>query len=223
MGGRHQILLVDPETIVRHAIKNMIGQLDEFSVVAEADDVPSAVSVVSERSAPKIDIILSEIALPGKSGIELAHELIRAGYRTHFVALSRVSALEVVKQAFLSGFDGYILKNGNPSDIGDALQCVVENRKYVPPQVRDLTAVPEKFFDIESSIDLFDPLRVLSPREREIFHLLARGMQNAVIAKKLYISRRTVETHRARIIEKLQLSSSGELIHYAFKHGLTTG
>ena len=109
----------------------------------------------------------------------------------------------MIKQALLSGAQGYILKSGEFEDLREALVATSGERVFVPPQTSSQTEIPLNYYDIANAEEPNDPLSPLSPREREIFHLLAIGLQNSGIAKKLFISPRTVETHRARIIQKL--------------------
>ena len=212
------VLLVEPETLVRFAIKRLIDSLDGFHVEAEAGSVSDAVKQI-EKSEP--ELIVTEIALPGPSGLELLLELERRNMsKPQVLILSQVDSIDLVRQALLAGAKGYVLKSSSFETFVDGLKSASLNRRYFPSEMEEQLQLDDNTYELRK-IRENDPLGPLSPREREIFHLLANGLQNNGIAKKLYISPRTVETHRARIVRKLELSSNGELIRFAIKHGLS--
>lgn len=216
---KRTILLVDSEVLVRYALSQLINSFGNYEVVAEAENTDSALAALEEH---RPDILLTEIALPGPSGLELLLEMQRrkmTGVKT--LVLSQVTSANMVTQALLAGAQGYILKCGSPEELCEGLEVTLTNKRYLPPQIAHLASVPEGGYELGARSKPNDPLEPLSPREREIFHLLANGLQNTVIAQKLFISPRTVETHRARIVRKLGLNSNGELIRFAIKHGLT--
>lgn len=212
------ILLVDSENLVREGIARIISSFSGYKVVAHAKDVSQAISKIEET---KPQILLSEIALNGASGLELLLELQRRKL-SHLKAiiLSQVNSTDMVKQALLAGAAGYIFKSCEVNDLKDALDTSLTNKRYLPSQLVGLLNIRSPSFELSGKMQINDPLHELSTREREIFHLLARGLQNTVIAQKLFISPRTVETHRARIVRKLKIVSNGELIRFAIKHGL---
>lgn len=167
-------------------------------------------------------LVITEVALRGPSGLEFLLELQRRKLnRVKPMVLSQVEAPDMVKQAFLAGAQGYIFKSSDFENLTTALDTVAANRRYIPRELAHLADLPEAGYELGGKTRPNDPLSPLSAREREIFHLLANGLQNTVIAKKLFISPRTVETHRARVVRKLGLTSNGELIRFAVKHGLT--
>ena len=218
---RHSIsvLLVDPESLVRFAIKKLIDSLGRFHVSWESGSMEDAIRQVEEHDPA---FVITEVALRGPSGLELLLELQRRKLnRVKPVVLSQVEAADMVKQAFLAGAHGYIFKSSDFDNLTLALDTVASNRRYIPQELAHLADLPEAGYELGSKARPNDPLSPLSAREREIFHLLANGLQNTVIAKKLFISPRTVETHRARVVRKLGLTSNGELIRFAVKHGLT--
>ncbi|MCB0333260.1 MAG: response regulator transcription factor, partial [Bdellovibrionales bacterium] len=130
-----------------------------------------------------------------------------------------------VLQAFAAGAQAYLFKNSSPDEFLSALKAMENGEFYLPNQLGDLSSEIQELAGSSNShgkLDLHDPLSQLSKREREVFYLLADGMPNRVIAKKLYISPRTVETHRARVIKKLGFSSTADLIRYALRNNLLT-
>lgn len=216
---RISVMLVEPENLVRIAMARVIDEIGSFHVSAQAGDVPEALSLLEEQPS---DVLITEIALEGPSGIELLLELKRRKLsKIRAIVLSQVDSADMVRQALLAGAQGYILKSCSLEELRQGLQAALTNRRFLPSALAHLGDIDENTFELGGRSKPNDPLANLSPREREIFHLLANGLQNTVIAKKLFISPRTVETHRARIVRKLELTSNGELIRFAIKHGLT--
>ncbi len=215
---RH-LLLVDAETLVRSAIAQVIISSSSFKVVEEAGNLAEALAKLEEGN---IKVVITEIALPGPSGLELINEITRRKLKVQSLVLSRIDSLDVVRQVLMAGAQGYFLKSDSIEDFIEGLNGLQTSRKILSTSIAGLVNIPANFYEISEDRSITDPLYPLSPREREIFYLLATGLRNSTIAKQLYISSRTVETHRARIVRKLKLDSNGELIRYAIKHGLTT-
>ena len=209
-----RVMLVDPEHLVASAIAQLIDGTAGFRVALQVENYYEAIQSLEQL---EVDVIVSEVRLPGPSGVELVHELKRLGKLTTVILLSSVDSIDVVRRALLAGVQGYVFKSGTVNDLLAALDTVFTGRRFVPPQLGSLPNLPENFYDIgdSSETENSDPLSELTSREREVFHLLATGLTNSVIAKRLYISPRTVETHRARITKKLQLNTNGELIRFA--------
>jgi two-component system, NarL family, response regulator NreC len=215
IGGK-TLMLIEPEPLLRKALSMLIESLGGFSVVAEAGSADEALQVL-ERSVP--DLILSELSLPGRSGIELVRELRRRGSTVKSLILTAPGGATLVSQALGAGALGVISRSSTPEELRDALQAAVEDQRYVAQDIRKIGVEVGSYQTGKD--DEGDPLGPLSKREREIFHLLADGMQNASIARKLFISPRTVETHRARIVRKLGLHTNGELIRFAIRSGIS--
>lgn len=216
---RMRILMIDPEEIVRHAIGSLINSLPDFEVHTSVSTSEEGLKAIDKID---FDIVILEIALPQASGIDFLHELQRRKLLVKTLVLSHLSSPELITQALLAGAQGFALKAGSFSDLCEGLQIIKHsNKRYLPPQVSELARIGKNEFALSGKKATSDPLSPLSKREREIFHLLATGLQNTAIAKKLFISPRTVETHRARIVRKLGLCTNGELIRFAIKNGLT--
>lgn len=203
------VLLVDDSVLVRKALTRLINEIDGVSVTNEAGDLNEALSIV-ENYRPSL--IICELALPGPSGIELLYELHRRKAKVPFLALTRNSSADTARQAVRAGADGYLTKNASEDELRTAITMLHRGGSYFCRQFGTTLGAVEH--------DGSDPLGLLSSREREIFHLLANGMQNSSIARQLSISPRTVETHRARIVQKLGIHSNAELIHFAVGSGL---
>ncbi len=212
------IVLVSGESLIRSALRVLMNSTDLFHVVDEAGNAEEAIIAIEGH---KPDLVITAVGLPGKSGIELIYEINRRALPTKTIVLSSNNSETIIKQAIIAGACGYILKKNNFQMLSRGISAVMNGEKFFCPisaQVANSLDLNNKFEDNNGDQDPLDPL---SPREREIFHLLANGMQNATIAKRLFISPRTVETHRARVVRKLGLNSNAELIRYAIKHGLS--
>lgn len=220
MSDQTRILLVDAEVLVRQAISRLVNSLDDYAVIGEATTVEAALSFV-EKEIP--DIILLEVALEGPSGIELLLEFNRRAVKVKTVILSSLSSPDFVAHALLAGADSYVLKSGTFEELVEGLRTAsTSNRKYLPRAISDALSMPQNYYSLdERARGELDPLRSLTIREREIFHLLANGLANADVANILLISPRTVETHRRSIVTKLKLDTNAQIIRYAVKNGLT--
>lgn len=216
--GPFRILLVDPEVLVRYALGKLITTIPGCEIGGQVNDPEAAFRAL--RDDERIRLVVFEIALPGMSGIEFLRELQRRQLSVKTLAVSHVSSPDMITQALLAGAQGYVLKSGVFEELVEAIETVRSgNKRYLPPAIAHLAEVAPNSYGLSPEPD--DPLADLSSREREVFHLLANGLQNTEIAKKLFISPRTVETHRARVVRKLGLSTNGELIRFAIKHGLS--
>jgi two-component system response regulator NreC len=183
----------------------------DIEVVGEA---PSAERAVFESIAGHPDVVLMDVMMPGKSGIEGMPAVLRAVPTAKVLVLSMQDDPRYVREAFAAGAAGYVLKEAADSEVVGAVRAVAAGERYVHPTLgaRLVAAEAEERRRAEE-----DPL---SEREREVLRLLALGHTNQEIAKSLYISVRTAETHRAHIMQKLRLSSRAELVRYALDNGL---
>ena len=214
-----RVLLVDPDALIRYSISRLISSIESFEVVADVASADEAIALLEKGG---IDLLVVEIALPKVTGLELLHELNRKKIAHRTIVLSHVDSPEMITEALLAGAQGYVLKSGSYDDLVAGLtSAYFSNKRFLPTPIAHLSDIPPKSHQLGGAESPNDPLSSLSPREREIFHLLAHGLQNTVIAKKLFISPRTVETHRARVVRKLGLQTNGELIRFAIKRGLT--
>mgnify|MGYP001191768880 CR=1 FL=1 len=213
-----KVAIADDHKLLRHAVRDILETSTNYSIVGEASNAEEALKLV-ETERP--DILILDIGLPKRSGLDVLLELKRKGTATKIVVLSMYDEETKVKQALAGGSDGYLLKNFSPEEIVSALDNVMSGKKFVPGKFSHLLTNTNGNGKIDNSSKIeFDPLEPLSPREREMFFLIVEGLPNRTIAKKLFISPRTVETHRARVIKKLQLTGNADLIRYAIKNGL---
>ena len=206
-----RILVVDDHAVVRSGLRRVLEAEADFDVVAEAGDLREA---VFEARAHKPDVILMDVVMPGGSGIEATPAVLKEAQEAKVLMLSMQDDPQYVREAFAAGASGYVLKEAADAEVVDAVREVANGGRYVHPALgaRLIQAEAQERAEAES-----DPL---SDREREVLRLLALGHTNQEISKMLYLSVRTVETHRAHIMQKLRLTTRAELVRYALEHGL---
>jgi DNA-binding NarL/FixJ family response regulator len=206
-----RILVVDDHAVVRSGLRKVLESEPDFEVVGEAGTAERA---IFETMSLKPDVVLMDVVMPGKSGIDAIPDVLQHGAGAKVVLLSMQDDPSYVREAFAAGASGYVLKEAADAEVVAAIREVAAGGRYVHPSLgaRLVTAEAEERRRAEE-----DPL---SEREREVLRLLALGHTNQEIAKMLYISVRTAETHRAHIMQKLRLQSRAELVRYALAQGL---
>jgi two-component system, NarL family, response regulator NreC len=204
-------VVVDDHAVVRSGIKLLLDREDDIEVVGEAGNAKDA---VFRARALKPDVILLDVVMPGQSGIEVLPSLLKEAPEARVLVLSMQDDPSYVREAFAAGASGYVLKEAADEEVVAAVRAIADGRSYVHPALgaRLVAADAQERAAAEA-----DPL---SDREREVLRLLALGHTNQEIAKMLYISVRTAETHRAHIMQKLRLETRAELVRYALSHGL---
>ena len=206
-----RVVLVDDHAILRSGLRRVLDAEPDIEVVGEAESVDRA---VFEVLANKPDVVVMDVVMPGKSGIEGLPAVLQAGPDASVLMLSMQDDPRYVREAFEAGATGYVLKEAVDTEVVGAVRAVAAGEQYVHPALGARLVAAEA---AERRRAEADPL---SEREREVLRLLALGHTNQEIAKLLYISVRTAETHRAHIMQKLRLSSRAELVRYALDNGL---
>ncbi|HET7855894.1 MAG TPA: response regulator transcription factor [Gaiellaceae bacterium] len=206
-----QILIVDDHAVVRSGLRMLLDAQEDMSVVGEAGDMRNA---VFEARALKPDVILMDVVMPGGSGIEATTAVLKEAPDAKVLVLSMQDDPRYVREAFSAGASGYVLKEAADAEVVDAVREVAGGGRYVHPELGARLVAADA--DERAKADA-DPL---SDREREVLRLLALGHTNQEIAKMLYLSVRTVETHRAHIMQKLRLETRAELVRHAIDQGL---
>jgi len=216
-----KVIIADDHTLMRHGIKNILIDRSDIKVI---DESRAADETITKVLTQKPDVLFLDLGFPEKSGIEVIYALKEQKSPTKIIVLTRHDDETMLLQALMAGADAYILKNFTPEALIEALRSVQAGKMVLPERFEHLREDIEKkrTKPTKKSILVGDPLQKLSKRERQIFFLLANGLPNRIIAKQLEISPRTVETHRARVIKKLDFDSSADLIRYAIKHNLLT-
>jgi len=205
------VLIVDDHAVVRSGLRLLLDAESDIDVVGEAGTAREA---VFEVRSSKPDVVLMDVAMPGGSGIDVIPQLLHEAPETKILMLSMQDDPNYVRQAFEAGASGYVLKEAADAEVVSAVRDVAEGRSYVNP------ALGARLVAAESEARKRAQADPLSDREREVLRLLALGHTNQEIAKMLFISVRTAETHRAHIMQKLNLRSRADLVRYALANGL---
>lgn len=209
-----RVVIVDDHNLIRHAVRTILENTQGFSVAGEALNGDDAIQLL-QRERP--EIVLLDIGLPGKSGLEILKQLKATNTASKVIVLSMHEDSKHLSQALSNGASGYLTKTTTARQLVDSLKRVQAGEVVVAPELEATL----KSLD-QSATSNGDALKPLSPRERELFMVFAEGHPNRVIAKKFFISPRTVETHRARVIKKLGLKSNADLIKFAIRHELVS-
>jgi DNA-binding NarL/FixJ family response regulator len=211
MGKRKiRILLVDDHVIVRNGVQLILRMADDMEVAAEAGTAQEALRLVRERS---FDVALVDIALPGKNGLELLKLLKGEKPKLAVLILSMYSEEVYAVRALKLGAAGYLTKNSPTQTIFSAIRKAASGGKYISPRLAEKFA---SMFD-DNAMAAHE---ALTNRELEVLKLIASGTSLVKIAETLHISANTVTTYRARILDKIGLSSNVELARYALEAGL---
>jgi two-component system response regulator NreC len=210
-----RILLADDHTLVRQGLRKVLEERPEWEVVAEAGDGREAVRL-AEQSTP--DVCILDIAMPLLNGIEATRQIARRVPTTRILVLSMYSDEAYVAQILQAGAAGYILKDSADVDLIQAVSEVARGKSFFSPPIARVML--DDYVRQLADRGIGDRFDALSDREREVFQLIAEGKVNKEIATILSISPSTVETHRARIMEKLDLHSAAEIVLYAVRRGV---
>jgi two-component system, NarL family, response regulator NreC len=206
-----RVLIVDDHAVVRSGIRLLLDREQDIEPVGEAGTGRDAVFQARELQP---DVILMDVVMPDQTGLEVLPQLLHENGAAKVLLLSMQDDPRYVREAFAAGASGYVLKEAADAEVVAAVREVARGGRYVNPELGARLVAAEA--DAERRAEE-DPL---SDREREVLRLLALGHTNQEIAKQLYISVRTAETHRAHIMQKLRLSSRAELVRYALAQGL---
>jgi two-component system response regulator NreC len=206
-----RVLLVDDHAILRSGLRRVLEAEEDIEVVAEAE---SAERALFEALESKPDVGVLDVVMPGKSGIDATPQLLDSVPGLKILVLSMQDDPRYVRAAFEAGASGYVLKEAADTEVVEAVRTVARGERYVHPALGARLVAAE--VEERKRADT-DPL---SDREREVLRLLALGHTNQEIAKLLYISVRTAETHRAHIMRKLGFTSRAELVRHALEQGL---
>jgi DNA-binding NarL/FixJ family response regulator len=202
-----RVLLVDDHRVLRTGLRLILDHADGIECVGEAASAEEALHV-SDRTHP--DVIVMDVQMPGMGGIAGTRSIRERHPDVHVVMLSMFDAAEDVRAAFAAGAQGYLIKTAAEDELVDALRAVVHGQRYLHPALGAALAQPAPP----------DPLDGLTEREREVLQLLALGYGNQEIANRLHLSPRTVETHRANMMNKLRITSRADIVRVALAAGI---
>jgi RNA polymerase sigma factor (sigma-70 family) len=210
-----RLLLGDDHTIVRHGLRKILEERPEWTVVGEAGDGREA---VREAVTLKPDVAVLDIGMPLLNGIDATAQIVRRVPEVKVLILSMHSQEQYVSRALQAGAKGYLLKDSAGKDLIKAIATIASGKTFFSPAVAKLML--DDYVRRVADTKVVDKYDSLSEREREIFQLIAEARSNKEVAEMLGISVATVETHRARILEKLDVHNTAELVLYAVRRGV---
>ena len=210
-----RLLLADDHTLVRQGLRKILEERADWEVVAEVDDGREA---IKKAVALKPDIAILDVGMPQLNGIDAAQQIVRRSPGTRVIILSMHSDEAYVTRALQAGASGYMLKDSAGKDLLKGVAEVAEGKSFFSPAIAKLML--NDYVRRIAGPEVTDRFESLSEREREIFQLVAEGRTNRDVAQLLDISTATVETHRARIMRKLDIHNTAELVLYAVRRGV---
>ncbi len=211
-----RIVLADDHAILRDGLSQAFQQEEDMEIVGQVGDGHAAVEKAKELLP---DIVVMDINMPILNGIEATREIQRQAPGVRVIALSMHSAKPCIKEIFRAGAWAYLHKNCGFDELARAVRTVAEGKPYVSPSISNV--VVEELGRMEEKIEA-TAFSLLTPREREILQLLAEGGTVKHIAHRLHVSHKTVEAHRLRIMNKLNVDTVAQLTKYAIQEGLTS-
>ncbi|MEM6639604.1 MAG: response regulator transcription factor [Pseudomonadota bacterium] len=207
------VLLVEDHALVRAGIRALLDNAMGIDVIGEARDGREALN--SMRTQPA-DVVVMDITMPGLNGLETTKRLKKAHPRTRVLILSMYSSDEYVVQSMRYGADGYLVKDSAAPELEKAIHTVARGERYLSDG-----AIRERLeHQINTARGMRDPLERLTPRQREILQLVVEGKKTREIAELLNVSVKTVETHRAQLMDRLGIHDVAGLVRYAIRNGL---
>lgn len=211
--NKTSIVLADDHKVVRQALRALLEANPGFTVIGEASDGLEA-SRITESLQP--DVLVVDLVMGGINGIEVTQQVTQRSPRTGVVVLSMHSNEAYVRAALRAGAKAYVLKEDTSNELISAIRKVAAGHRYLSSSLSEAAI---EAYSKNSSPEM-EPYATLTTREREVFHLTARGHSNTEIGQMLFISRRTAELHRANMMRKLNFHSQAEIVRYAIKLGI---
>jgi len=208
-----KILIADDHGVVAEGLKHLINAQPDMEVIATVADGREAVRVARE-SQP--DVVLMDLSMPELNGADATRAILERDAKCRVIVLSMYAEREYVRRALKAGASGYVVKRSAAKEVVDAIRAVFAGQRYLSPKVADVV------IDDYAGDEKGDLLARLSAREREVLQLLAEGRTGAEIATRLALSQKTVETYRARLVEKLGIRDVAGLVKFAIQRGIVS-
>jgi len=212
-----RVVLADDHAVVRDGLRLILETEGDISVVGDVSDGREAVRMARSLSP---DVVVMDIAMPGLNGIDATQQMADIDPCPAVVILSMHSTAEYVFRSLRAGARGYLLKESAGRDVANAVRAVHSGRRYLSEKIAAI--VTDDYLSRRAASDSKGPLEALSGREREVLQLVVEGKSSAEIAKTIHLSRKTVDTYRSRVMEKLGIDNLPGLVRFAIAHGLTT-
>ena len=217
MNQKVRIVIAEDHTILREGLRSLLSSDPIFEIVGEAEDGREAIKCV-EKFRP--DLILTDLSMPRMNGMEAIKEIKRQSPKTKVLVLTVHKAEEYILATFRAGANGYLLKDSTHAELVMAVKKVLSGKQYISPEISE--KVIEGYLEGKKTLKSQTSWETLTQREREILKLIAEGYKNKEIAEDLCISVKTVEKHRANLMEKLDLHSIQALTAFAIEKGLVS-
>jgi DNA-binding NarL/FixJ family response regulator len=208
-----RVLLADDHGVLRDGVQRLLEVHSDIKVVSMVSDGLEAVEMAG-RLRP--DVVVMDITMPGLSGIDATRAMVEKLPEIGVVMLSMHSTVELVRQALLAGARGYLLKESAGREVESAVRAVAAGRRFLGAGIADKIAAEYPYAAKRSDLDY------LTPRERDVLRLIVEGRSSAEAAAILGLSPRSVDTYRARLMDKLQIDDLPSLVKFAIRHGITT-
>ena len=209
-----RVLLVDDHHLVRTGMRSLMQAMSDITVVGESGDGRAALELLTSLQP---NIVLMDIAMPELNGLEATSRIAKEFPETRVIILSMHASEEYVLQALRAGASGYLVKNAAPEELELAIRAVARGETYLSPAIS--RHVVEEL--LGRSTASTNPVDALTPRQREILQLIAEGKSTKQIAASLSVSVKTVESHRAQLMERLDIRDVAGLVRFAIRHGVT--
>jgi len=202
-------MIADDHGVVAEGLRHLVEAQPDMEVVAVVEDGREAVRMAGEAGP---DVVLMDLSMPELNGADATRAIVQRDPRCRVIVLSMYAEREYVRRALKAGAIGYVVKRSAAKEVVDAIRSAHAGERYLSPRVADVL--------LEGPEERADPLGKLSAREREVLQLIAEGRTGAEIAERLALSQKTVETYRARLIEKLGIRDVPGLVRLAIQNGL---
>jgi len=213
MGLSHTLILVDDHALMRAGIRSLLEPIGNIEIIGETGDGTEALRMIRQNQP---DLVILDVTLPGLNGLEITERVAGLGIATRILLLSMHASPEYVARGLHAGASGYLVKEAAFEELAEALKMVLAGRKYLSRTV-DRESV-DNYRRRLSAGD--DDLNMLTPRQRQILQLIAEGGSTRTIAEHLNVSIKTVETHRAQLMERLRIRDVPGLVRYAIRAGI---
>src|SRR3954466_2085889 len=208
-----KILIADDHAVVAEGLKHLIEAQPDLQVIAIVPDGREAVRVAKETQP---DVVLMDMSMPELNGADATRAILERDPKCRVIVLSMYAEREYVRRALKAGAAGYVVKRSAAKEVVEAIRAVNAGQRYLSPRIADVV------IDDYAGDERDDPLARLSAREREVLQLLAEGPTGAQTADPLSLSQKTVETYRARLVEKLGIRDVAGLVRFAIQRGIVS-
>ncbi len=209
------VLLADDHTVLREGLKLLLESQEDIKVIG---DVTNGRDAIRQAAKLKPEVIIMDISMPELNGIDATYQIIEDHPSTKIIILSMHSASEHILRALKAGAKGYLLKESAGKEVVDAVRAVHNGRRYLSQKISD--DLIDTYIEKYEVCDPDNPLSRLSPREKEILQLVVEGKSSTEIANIVFLSPKTIETYRSRLMQKLNVSDVLGLVKFALRHNL---